>query len=97
MTAQIEDGSGTAVVSWPLSAYLSDEEIETLAGYEGENREPHEYAGITYEIKAAASAAGDELEAISVRRVFYSSEDMRRWNGSGMYRAISRECGKTAE
>ena len=83
MTAQIEDGSGTAVVSWPLSDYLSDEEIETLAGYEGENREPHEYAGITYEIKAAASAAGDELEAISVRRVFYSSEDVKEAGNIG--------------
>lgn len=83
MTAQIEDGSGTAAVSWPLSDYLSDEEIETLAGYEGENREPHEYAGITYEIKAAASAAGDELEAISVRRLFYSSEDVKEAGNIG--------------
>lgn len=83
LTAEIEDESGTATVSWPLSDYLSDEEIETLAGYVGENYEPHEYAGITYEIKAAKSAAGDGLGAISVRRLFYSTEDVKEAGNIG--------------
>ena len=83
LTAEIEDETGTATVSWPLSDYLSDEEIETLAGYEGENYEPHEYAGVTYEIKAAKTAVGNGLGAISVRRLFYSTEDVKEAGNIG--------------
>lgn len=77
LTAELEGETGTSTVSWPLSDYMSDEEIETLAGYLGENYEPHEYAGITYEIKTDKSAVGDGLEAVSVRRLFYSTEDVK--------------------
>ena len=83
LTAEIEGETGTSTVSWPLSDYMSDEEIETLAGYLGENYEPHEYAGITYEIKAAKSAVGDGLEAVSVRRLFYSTEDVKEAGSIG--------------
>ena len=83
LTAEVEDETGTATVSWPLSDYLSDEEIETLAGYEGENYEPHEYAGVTYEIKAAKTAVGNRLGAISVRRLFYSTEDVKEAGNIG--------------
>lgn len=83
LTAEIEGETGTSTVSWPLSDYMSDEEIETLAGYLGENYEPHEYAGITYEIKAAKSAVGDGLEAVSVRRLFYSAEDVKEAGSIG--------------
>ena len=83
LTAEVEDETGTATVSWPLSDYLSDEEIETLAGYEGENYEPHEYAGVTYEIKAAKTAVGNGLGAISVRRLFYSTEDVKEAGNIG--------------
>lgn len=83
LTAEVEGETGTATVSWPLSDYLSDEEIETLAGYVGENYEPHEYAGITYEIKAAKTAVGNGLGAISVRRLFYSTEDVKEAGNIG--------------
>ena len=83
LIAEIEGETGTSTVSWPLSDYMSDEEIETLAGYLGENYEPHEYAGITYEIKAAKSAVGDGLEAVSVRRLFYSTEDVKEAGSIG--------------
>lgn len=77
LTAEIENEYGTAAVSWPLSDYLTEKELETLAGYVDENSRPHEYAGITYEIKAAKSEEGNGLEAISVRRLFYSTEDVK--------------------
>ncbi len=83
LTAEIEGETETSTVSWPLSDYMSDEEIKTLAGYLGENYEPHEYAGITYEIKAAKSAVGDGLEAVSVRRLFYSTEDVKEAGSIG--------------
>ena len=83
LTAEIEGETGTSTVSWPLSDYMSDEEIETLAGYLGENYEPHVYAGITYEIKADKSAVGDGLEAVSVRRLFYSTEDVKEAGSIG--------------
>lgn len=83
LSMEIADESGHSTVSWPLQEYLTGEEVEALAGYIAENYRPHDYAGVTYEIETGKSAVGDELEAIRVRRLFYSSEDVKEAGNIG--------------
>lgn len=83
LTAGINDGEQTLLKSWPIADYLDNRTLEKLARYEAENHKPHDYGGIPYEFIAGYSESDAELTSVSVRRLYYSTDDMEEGQAEG--------------
>ena len=75
--ADDSEGLWKGAVSWKMSDYLTDEEIEKLAGYEAENHKAADGdKGAFYEIKIKKTE-DDRLAAVNVSRQYYSTDEMK--------------------
>ena len=76
------EDQGGKTTTWRLSDYLTEEELEELAGYEAENRTPYN-GGVSTRYNIEAEREGEELASIHVRRVYKSTDELEKMENSG--------------